>query len=741
MLLVTWANPRGIFSSTMNKTLRIISLASAFAVLCIPFVVSSSLFFPFITGKNFLFRIIVEIGFASWLLIALRDATYRPRVSALLWSVVVFVGVIGVANLFGENPWKSFWSNFERMEGWVTLLHLLAYFIFVPAILSTEKLWNRFVTSALGVSALVSLYSVGQLLGWFVINQGGVRVDATFGNATYLAIYLVFHIFIALVAMVRTTRIEWRISAGLLALLHIIILYHTATRGAILGLLGGLLVSALLIAIFDRRERRMRLVACGVVGAVALVVLGFFAIRDTRIVAESPVLGRFVSISWEDTKTQARAYVWPMAIEGWKERPILGWGQENFNYIFNTNYDPRMYRHELWFDRTHNAVLDWLVVGGILGLLTYLGIFVTALTLLWRRCPDLSFTEKALLTGLGAAYLFHNLFVFDNLTSYIAFFSVLGYIQFRSTRLTKPVAGDAEEVDDSETRIAGSLIVVLLISSLYVFVYRGYATASELLVALQAMSYREPQVAVAVDAYERALSYDTLGRPEVIERMVEMVPRINASSAPLEVKQRFFELAKGALETQLARYPGDARYELFAGSFYATYGMNDVAEKHLKEAVRLSPKKQAMLFQLGSFYLGSKQYDRAVELFEQAYRLDESYDSAATYYTASLIYAGKEKEAKVFFASRFPNRQMTDDSIVRAYADLGNWRRVIETLRTRIAANPATLDDRMSLVGAYLQVGERQSAISVIREIITLNPQWRADGEAAIKEIEAGRTP
>ena len=63
-----------------------------------------------------------------------------------------------------------------------------------------------------------------------------------------------------------------------------------------------------------------------------------------------------------------------MAIKGFIEKPILGWGQEGFNFVFNKYYDPRMYTQEPWFDRAHNTYLDWLIVGGALGLLSYLAI-------------------------------------------------------------------------------------------------------------------------------------------------------------------------------------------------------------------------------------------------------------------------------------------------------------------------------------------------------------------------------
>ena len=46
--------------------------------------------------------------------------------------------------------------------------------------------------------------------------------------------------------------------------------------------------------------------------------------------------------------------------------------KDTFNYLFNENYNPKMWAHEQWFDRAHNVFLDWLVATGLLGLGFYL---------------------------------------------------------------------------------------------------------------------------------------------------------------------------------------------------------------------------------------------------------------------------------------------------------------------------------------------------------------------------------
>ncbi|HEY0908369.1 MAG TPA: O-antigen ligase family protein [Candidatus Paceibacterota bacterium] len=784
---------------TLNTFLRGTAIASVFAALLAPFIVLDNFFFPFITGKGFYFRIVVEIGFAAWLLLAFRDASSRPRPSLIFWSFVAFIGVIALADIFGENPWKSFWSNFERMEGFITLAHLFLYFVMAGSVLATEKLWKRFLETSVASAFVMAVYSFFQLAGALVINQGGVRVDGKFGNATYLAIFLVFNIFFALILAFRSRneRLSAPCAIGIYSGIGVImfsiwvflaqsdafskgianlgsnvfwvyavlafaalitwlsqkysasiayvytvpvlgfVLYFTATRGAILGIIGGVLLSALLIAIFDRGERRLRIIAASVIGLVFVAIGTFIAIKDTQFVAQSPVLGRFVSISWSETKTQARAYIWPMAVEGWKERPILGWGQENFNYIFNKNYDPRMYSQEQWFDHTHNIVLDWLVAGGILGLLAYLSMFAAAIYLLWKKATSLSFTEKALLTGLGAAYFFHNLFVFDNLISYVLFVSVLAYIHFSSTRLEKPMAADAAEVEDSETMAAGALMLVVLIFGIYFFNWRAIASNTSLIDALRSMSVYPIQPAAVNDSFAKALSYDTMGRPEIVERLIEASRTMNAANIPMEQRTKFFELSKKAVEAQIERYPGDARYEVFAANFYAQYGAADQALAHLLKAVELSPKKQTILFQLGSLHAVQGRYSEALDVFKRAYELEPSYGQALRYYVSALVYNGKEAEARALISKLGLDAASFSEDFVSAYAQVGQWDKAIAGLKAQIAANPTNPQIRMNLVAAYFQSGNKAMAIAALREMIALDPAFKTQGEQYIQQIQA----
>ena len=54
--------------------------------LVLPFLVSSGLLFPYITGKNFYFRLIAELAFGGWAILAILSPKYRIKVSPLVFN-------------------------------------------------------------------------------------------------------------------------------------------------------------------------------------------------------------------------------------------------------------------------------------------------------------------------------------------------------------------------------------------------------------------------------------------------------------------------------------------------------------------------------------------------------------------------------------------------------------------------------------------------------------------------------
>ena len=709
-----------------------------FLVPIIPLIITNSMFFPFITGKNFFFRILVEVLLAGWVVLALWDPQYRPRFSWLLGIFAVFVSVIALADILGENPFKSFWSNFERMEGLITLVHLFAYFLVAGALLNTKSLWAKFLNTSIGVSVVIGVYGLFQIAGLVTINQGGVRLDGTFGNASYLGIYMLFHIFLTLLMLALSQGSRWVKGAyGIIAILQIVILYHTATRGAILGLVGGMFVTLLLLALFSKNNKGLRKGALISVVALAVVVGGFMFARGSSFVKDSPVLSRLASISISEG--DPRFAVWNMGYQAFKERPILGWGQENFIFAFNKYYDPNIFDQEPWFDRVHNIFFDWLVAGGILGLVSYLGLYFFSLYYLWFGGKSVfSTAEKSIFTGVFAGYFFHNLFVFDNIASYVLFFSVLAYIHHRVVS-GKEAPSYSEYSRSSINRLVVPAVSVLLIASVYLLNVPGVLQARAL---LKALSPNQEGVSKNLELFRDALEYDTFGNQEIREQLMRgSISFVSRQDVELNDKQELFSLTVGEYKKQIEQSPNDARHHLFLGTVYRAYGQNDLALESVSRALELSPQKQVILFEIGLNQLNKNNTSAALSTFKKAFELAPEYTSARIFYAVSAIYAGDRALADSLLNDGFGTLIVSDDLLVQAYFDVGLLDRVIAIWESRVNSQPNNAQFHISLGAAYLQAGRRSEAVAEIRKAIEFNPAFKEQGEFFIKEIQAGRNP
>src|SRR5947209_1904911 len=100
----------------LTKIAKSVAFSALFLVPLFPLIVVNAYFFPFITGKAFYFRLLIEIAFAAWIILACLDAKYRPKITKLTVVVSLFALVTLLADLLGVNPIRSIWSNFERME-------------------------------------------------------------------------------------------------------------------------------------------------------------------------------------------------------------------------------------------------------------------------------------------------------------------------------------------------------------------------------------------------------------------------------------------------------------------------------------------------------------------------------------------------------------------------------------------------------------------------------------------------
>lgn len=747
-------------ASSANKALRYIIYALLGATLFVPLIVGDginhigiafpSMFFPFITGKAFAFRMLVELAFGVWIVLACRDKNFRPKISALTVGVTAFTLVALLVDLTGVNPIRSLWSNFERMEGWVTIIHLWAYFMVFTSVVQTRQLWHRFFNVSFVAAFFVALWGILQLTGHLPIQQSADRLDASIGNSEYLAVYMLLNgflaLYLAIVAWGKKKASGWIYVA--LAFLYFFVLWFTQTRGTTLALIFGLFAAFAIFAFAKDKDhhihtdetkkvvKRERVIAGTLVILIVVIVAGFWSIRNTHFVQSHETLQRLASISLSNPRIQ---FIWPEAWQGFKEKPILGWGQENFNYVFNQFYNPEAWGQEQWFDRAHNVFIDWAMNGGIVGFGTYVALFVLALVSVWKS--DFNIKERAIFTSLLIAYAIHNMFVFDNLASYIMFFLTLSFLSSewharrKALALAHSAGGHTADAkpsfivrvetwfhvfvinNDITNWVVVPIVVVLTVFIIYFINVRAINQNLDLIGALENCQGAGQQGAPALDPtlFTQAEQGPYLGLQEIHEQIYSCAEQvIGAQGVSDDVKLAYYQLAANAFTTQSMMTPNDLRGFLFAGSFYNDLGEWSVALPYLERAYQLSPVKQSVLFALAQNFISGATSPAsttdAIALLAKAYNEAPDYPQAQTSYAQGLF-------------------------ITKQY---GMAQALLEQI---IAANPTDLQSTMMLAASDVYLREPTLAIAELDVVASSSPGNASAIDKYISQIREGINP
>lgn len=698
-----------------------ISLISIlFALLLTPLIVSVSLYFPYVTGKVFAFRLGTTVALAAWLVLVLKRPEYLPKKSGILAASGIFLIWLAICNIFGIDRQSSFFSNFERMEGWFTHLYLFIYLVVLSSVIKTDKMWNWMLGSSVVVANIIALIAA------FDQEQ---RTNVVLGNSTYVAIYVLFNLFFVFLLAYRMSRTRASDAAvrfaayayyAVTALLFVYVIFRTQTRGTILALVFSAGFFAVLTTISHWKHKRVRVVSLSLLTLVLAASALFWINRDSQFIQNNPMLARVTTISASEGTGRARLVNWSIAWEAIKDRPLLGWGQENFIYAFPMHFNPQMYNQEAWFDRTHNALLDWGVQGGVLATLLYLSLFAVAAHAV-HRSTSLTRTEKNILHTLFVAYLIHNMFVFDNYSSYLMFFLTLGLVMHHQHKGTLMVSEKTRQIG-----LAVGLIGAVWIG--YVVILQPYTVARGLIATV---SSQDAQAALA--GYERLSQKDTFGNFEVFTRMA------TDAGAFLRVPdqalvERYITLVQQEGQQMLAESPRSLRVHEFFGSFLYQTGNVDAAVELLERARAIAPNRQSNLYILGYAYVEQGELDKAVEVFKHAYDVLPENEKARQHYGAALLLKGDQAGRALIEGYSYK-----DSFFLTVFNRTKQYKEVISILEQMIADQPTNYQLQVSLAVAHLESGNREKAIEIIRGVMKAVPAFEPQGAQIIKDIQSGK--
>jgi len=611
----------------MKYTLKWLLYSLAF----VPLLVNLDTLFPFIFTKTLLIRFAVTL---FWILFAVFFFTKRKEANELLeinWRFIknplyifvsLFILVMLFSTIFAVNPYKAFFGDIERGEGFLGMLHFFGFFI-ASLLVFKKSDWATFFRFNLITGAALLVDSIGELAsGEFI------RAQSFIGNPTFLAGYFLFVILSALLAFsMSKERTGWRIFSFLMIFGGTAGVFLTGTRGAIVGLAFGILLAAVYFAVKGKdiplnlgvAKTDMQKAGIAFIVIAVLGIGGFAITRDNPFWKKIPGVSRFTDLSLNDSTLQTRLISAGVSLnavnpaENGAHRLLIGYGWDNFNIAYNKHFNPEYMRYEpLWFDRAHNKIFDVLVMTGALGLFAYLGAWFLLFYLAFKKIPEKNIA--AALIFFGGAFFVQNLFVFDQISTYIPFFAFLAFAVFSSSETGEFSLGKRllklkkifEKIVPYKLPAVGALFGFGLIA--YTLV--PYSQSIEFIKVLQS---GDANVALQnLEAYTEPYNY---GQSTIRNRLLTLaVPLVgNPNTA------EFVNTSLALQEEFVSKEPYDPRDLNLMGTAYRVKGnvgepgAYEKAEDYFLRSLELSPTRQDNLYNLGTLYADQGNFEKMQE--------------------------------------------------------------------------------------------------------------------------------
>lgn len=608
-----------------------------YALLLIPLLYWSELLFLHTTPKTYALFAITQILLVCflWVLARKPEPSYRLSITGKL--LLLYIGILIVTSLFGADPQYSFWGSLDRLGGVLTWLHLSLAFFLATRLLTTPQDWVRFFTFSTWVACAIAALHLFSMGGAQIIPEA--RGGATFGNSSFLAVYLLFHFFFALyIASQQPTRKRQTLWVAVAAGLFL----TTKTISALAvqySLIGGLILLGALLLIFASRHWKK------VVGWVVLsaLIASFFTTTILIFRPDSAVHQAFIERS-----SGSRFVLWDMAWEGIKERPWLGWGLENFGIVALENYrsclGSQECGYEIWFDRAHSKILDVWIESGIFGLLAYIGLFIAALFELdqTRRKKQITPLTYSIFVSLLATYFVQNLTVLDTNTSLLFWILILA---FASSMNQMPNAKQTVL-----SRIVALSALILLPVCLFFFVIQPLRGNLAFAKTLNATSLE-----ARVEAYGQATTLSPLGidtrrvlLSDQTARVLWKIPQETLKGIESMARVEL-SLAQAGLQDSLAHKNQELHTHIALGIMYQTEGhffdsgAFAKAEAILQEAIDLYPAVAQPRWILAGVYLDQGKFEEALAMTQSVLDFSPESPHAYNYQLIVLKWKGDEE--------------------------------------------------------------------------------------------------
>lgn len=595
-------------------------------VAAIPLVFFPTIMMPFQISKTVIFQILAELIFVLWLCVAIFDIKYRPKFTLLTGALGIFMVIVSLSVVFGSDWRAGLWSDEQRSLGLVALFHFFALFIAITSLKERLK-WDKIWSISFWTAILVSLIGISQKFivfpkeanPWLHIIYSAIpdRVGSTFSNPAFMAGYLLFNVFIGLWILWKSE--ERKAKSGVVAglILILIAIFLSQTLGVILGLVVGILI-LLLGFIFRTKSKSLRKIFIAVLGIIIVFGGVFWLTHSDSFWQKIPGFSKVANFSFKGDAIFGRLVVWQLSLEAFKEKPVLGWGFENFRIAYNENYNPKILTTSLmgsYWDKPHNVVLEYLTTTGILGLTSYLSIFIICFYLICKYGG----LDGIIFGSMIVAYFVQNLFIFDTVGTYLMFFLTLAFINGWSD--LSPIKyhnqnNSADKQNSNQKFIASGMLLISLMPIYYNYqIFKGanyeYWGINYFLNQLRESS---------LVSFSKGIEVKTPYIDDIRKNFSNTVKQAYLQDMEYPKLDELQSTLVKTLKTVIERHPKDFLNYLTLAEFYNTFYVYDPsyiekANKLENKALELSPERQQIYYVIAKTKLLEKDIKGAYDAF------------------------------------------------------------------------------------------------------------------------------
>jgi tetratricopeptide (TPR) repeat protein len=342
--------------------------------------------------------------------------------------------------------------------------------------------------------------------------------------------------------------------------------------------------------------------------------------------------------------------------------------------------------------------------------------------------------ERIALTSVLVAYAFHNLFVFDNLYSYIYFFAVLALIDSQVGRPLRTF----EEAPVITPVTAGTLVlpIVAALGLGLVFVVNA-SGIRETALLVDAISPQPGGVKKNLALFEDLTANPSFATQEVREQLVQFSLSVASNtSLPQDFREKVALFAISEAEKQVKRYPLDARSRLQLAIAYRAKPDIAASLKEILAAHELSKRKQQILIQLGVTYVDMNDFANARKAFIAAHELGPRFGDPAIYAASGEFLSGNREAGQSILSTTFGTTTVDNDFLVQVYSHTKDYPSLIALLELRLAKSAGPIESYFNLAAAQYYTGNVRKSIEVLRRALAAHPDKASEIERAIQEVE-----